>query len=704
MANPQLRDMTKDTEVVDNSDYLDTYPEQQTDSLVSYVREIWNVNRDAKQIIEQEMLASQARIKGIYPADKLAALKKAGMPDVFLRLTYHKCRDTESWITEIHSSMGIDRTWDIEPDGAITLPPELAAQIEQQVRYSLANKAVSEAEMTGAPVDANALEEQAKQLEEAIKKEVIQRAKSVAEERSTNMEVKILSQLETGGWEKAFRACISDLARYKSCIMKGPIYRKKLVAVRFDEAGIPVIEPEIVAEFERVNPFNWYPAPNSIDVDDGPAIELEPFQRKDFTKLLGVPGYKEDAIREILAKYGTSGFSESVPIKSERDYIETNATTTPVSDKVGKIDSLNYWGEVPGKMLLEWGMTAEQIPDPDIDYQVNVKIVDNICYKAMLNPDLMGKKPYGVTSFVKNNDSQWGEAPADLMEDIQNGANQSARALEFNIAMSSAPIIQVNVDMLADGEDSAIFPGKQYETISKNLTTPAIRVDSIPMHVDELMRVMDFWTRKADDIVVPSFSANGATGADRTASGRNMRISAAARNIKLAVENVDQDIIIRAITTLFNNNMRYINDPSIKGALKVKARGTAGQMREEEETQAMAAMKQYLTPEDRAIMGKKGQTELLHATFKRNKLDADRLIPDYEEIIRGGNEPSQPPVNPTEQANIEADTAKKQAETAKIKSATILDLANAEAAEAGQQLEQYQAFTDRLAIGQQATT
>ena len=700
MALPLLRDKSKD-EVVDNSDYLTETPEQKTETIVSYVRDIFSVNKAAKQIIEQEMLASQARIKGQYPPDKLAALKKAGMPDVFLRLTYHKCRDTESWITEIHSSMGIDRTWDIEPDGPITLPPQLEAEIENNVRNALMNEAITEAQQTGQQIDSDAVIAKSQEMEKAIKKEVIQRAKQVADERATNMEVKILSQLKTGGWEKAFRACISDLARYKSCIMKGPIYRKKLVSVKFDQNGIPVIAPEIVAEFERVNPFNWYPAPNSIDVDDGPAIELEPFQRKDFTKLIGVPGYKEDAIREILAKYGESGFSETVPITAERDYLERTNATTPVSEKVGKIDSLNFWGEVPGKILLDWGMSAAEIPDPDVDYQVNVKIVDNICFKAVLNPDLMGKKPYGVTSFVKNNDSQWGESPADLMEDIQNGANQSARGLEYNIATSSGPTAQVNIDMLADGETSDWYPGKVYETISKNLTTKAVDFVSPAMHVDELMRVMDFWARKADDIVVPSFSANGAVGADKTASGRNMRITAAARNIKLAVENVDQDIIVRTITTLFNNNMRYINDESIKGALRVNARGTSGQIRAAEEAANMLMMKQNITPEDKAIMGKKGQAELLHATFKMHKLDADKLIPEYQEITSGSNEASEPPMNPAEQANIQADTAKKEAETAKIKSATILDIAKAEAAEVGQQLEAYQSFTDRLSVSQQ---
>lgn len=616
--------------------------------LVQHVRDFFSSAKTARVDIETKMLATLRRINGEYEADKLAAIKSVGMPEDFIRLTYHKCRDAESWITEVLSSLGLDRTWDIEIDGPVKIPPQEEAAMMAKIRQALIHQAIANAQATGQPIDAEAVITQSKELEEQVKQEAVKRARAVAEERATNMEILILSQLETGGWWKAFKAVINDLTRFKSCIMKGPVYRKKQV-LKWSETGQAIVGSEIVAEFERVNPFDWYPAANSIDVDDGPSIEMEHFTRKDLAKLIGVPGYKEDAIRAILAKHG-NGFKENAAIDADRFVVEKGSATGQMDNITGKIDSINYWGDVPGKMLLEFGMSPKDIPDPDLDYQVNVKIVDDICYKAVLNPDLLGKKPYHVTSFIKSNDSQWGESPGDLMEDIQNEANQAVRGLVYNVAVSSGPITQVNIDMLADGETSDVYPGKTFETISKNMTTRAIDFYQADMRVRELLSLVAWCKSEADDLVVPSFSANDARGADKTAAGRSMRITAAARNIKLAIENVDGDIVVKAITMLFNNNMRFLGDPSIKGALKVKARGASKQIVKEQLAVRRQEFANMLSPEDKQIMGVKGMAYALRERAKSVEFDPDMVIPGYEEIERGVASPLQPPAQQMGQA------------------------------------------------------
>lgn len=616
--------------------------------LVQHVRDFLSSAKTAKVDIETKMLATLRRINGEYEADKLAAIKSVGMPEDFIRLTYHKCRDAESWITEVLSSLGLDRTWDIEIDGPVKMPPQEEAAMMAEIRQALIHQAIANAQATGQPIDAEAVITQSKELEEQVKQEAVKRARAVAEERATNMEILILSQLETGGWWKAFKAVINDLTRFKACIMKGPVYRKKQV-LKWSETGQAIVGSEIVAEFERVNPFDWFPAANSIDVDDGPSIEMEHFTRKDLAKLIGVPGYKEDAIRAILAKHG-NGFKENAAIDAERFVVEKGSATGQMDNITGKIDSINYWGDVPGKMLLEFGMSPKDIPDPDLDYQVNVKIVDDICYKAVLNPDLLGKKPYHVTSFIKSNDSQWGESPGDLMEDIQNEANQAVRGLVYNVAVSSGPITQVNIDMLADGETSDVYPGKTFETISKNMTTRAIDFYQADMRVRELLSLVAWCKSEADDLVVPSFSANDARGADKTAAGRSMRITAAARNIKLAIENVDGDIVVKAITMLFNNNMRFLDDPSIKGALKVKARGASKQIVKEQLAVRRQEFANMLSPEDKQIMGVKGMAYALRERAKSVEFDPDMVIPGYEEIERGVASPLQPPAQQMGQA------------------------------------------------------
>lgn len=615
-------------------------PVEPTIGLAAHVREMFEAAKTAKWPNEAKQLASLRRVSGVYEADKLAAIKAAGLPDDFLRLTYHKCRDAESWITEVLSSLGLDRTWDIELDGPVQIPPQEEDAMRQQIRAAMVQQAVAAAQQTGQLVDAGAIATATQDMEEQIKKEVIKRAKALAEERATNMEVKILSQLETGNWNEAFKACINDLTKFKCCILRGPIYRKKKV-LKYADNGAAIVTDEIVAEFERVNWFDWFPAANSIGVNDGDCIELEHLRRKDFTKLLGVPGYKDDAIRKILTTYG-AGFKENTDIDDQRFVLEQGNSVGQYDSRTDKVDALNFWGEVPGHLLLEWGMGAKDIPDPDVDYQVNVKMVNNIVYKAVLNPDLLGKKPYHTTSFIKSNDSQQGESPADLMEDIQNGANQAVRFLTYNIAISAGPITEIDIDRLADGEKAEVYPGKVFETHGKNMTTPAVRITQTDIRSRDLLNVIEYWRKQADDMVVPSFSANDARGADKTAAGRSMRITAAARNIKLAIENVDADIIIPAITMLFNNNMRFINDPDIKGALKVKARGASKQILKEQLAVRRNEFSTGLSQEEKQIMGIKGLAYNLRERAKSIELDPDRVIPNYDEIERSPSQPMLP--------------------------------------------------------------
>ena len=632
-SNEELDQEERDRETIEKP------IEEPTIGLAAHVREMFEAATIAKQKDEAEQLATLRRVNGEYEPDKLSAIKEAGLPDDFLRSTYHKCRDAESWITEVLSSLGLDRTWDVELDGAPQIPPQEEALMTQQIRMAVLQQSMIAAQQTGQPVDPEQVIQQAKEAEETIKKEVIRRARALAEERATNMEQKILSQLESGGWNEAFKAIISDLTKFKCCVLKGPVYRKKQV-LSYSDSGEPVIRTEIIPEFERVNWFDWFPSANSIGVNDGDAVEVEHLQRKDFTKLLGVQGYKEDAIRKILSLYG-SGYKENIDVDSQRFNLEHGSNVSYDDSRTNKIDAINYWGEVPGHLLIDWGMKEKDIPDPDIDYQVNVKMVNNIVYKSVLNPDLLGKKPYHVTSFIKSNDSQQGESPADLMEDIQNNINQAVRFLAYNIAISAGPVVEVDIDRLADGEKAEIYPGKVFETHGKNMTTPAVRITQTDIRSTELLNVIKNWEREADNLVVPSFSSNESGGADRTAAGRAMKISAAARNIKLAIENVDNDIIIPAITMIFNHNMRFLDDPSIKGALKVKARGASKQILKEQLAVRRNEFNMGLSPEEKQIMGIKGIAYNLRERAKSIELDPDRVIPNYEEIERS---PSQPPM------------------------------------------------------------
>ncbi len=634
-------------------------------SLAAHVRAFWEAAKTAKLDVETEMLKLIRQSNGVYEADMLAALKQAGMPEDFIRLTSRKERDVEGWLMDVFNNAG-ERSWDIIPDSIPEIPPDLAAGIEDHVRQHIMDHpevqaVMMQAQQTGQPIDSTAIIAIARREAAAMKDEAVRQARQYAEERCTAMEGKIQDQLDQGGYYDALRACINDLSRLKACIMKGPVLKKKKVLGEWaqgpDGRWNPQVEEQITPCFERVSPFDWYPVANSNTVHDGAACELEHFNDPaDLQKLIGVPGYKGDVIKQILREYA-GGYRENTPIAPERFAIEKQNTVGLYANK--GIDSISYWGEIPGKLLKEWGI--EEDVDPDAFYFVNIKMVNAYVYRAVLNPDPLGRKPYHVTSFIKSNDSQWGTAPGDLAYDIQGFCNNVVRNLTRNISESAGPMAEVNEDRLADGESPARWPGKTFVTTSKGMQQgDVVKYFQANLLAGELWTLFQNAKLELDSIIIPSFGQGSSLtkGGGRTAQGLAMIANAESRNLKVSVWNVSNDIEIPCIERLFVTNMLFSDDDSIKGALKVKARGVAAQLIKDNQQQRQGEfMTRVMNPLLSPILGTKGLAYLVRKDAENLGLDINQVVPNYEQIEASEPQPMQQQVDPATQQAAGAQAA-----------------------------------------------
>lgn len=610
-------------------------------TLASFVRNFFAAAKTAKIDVEREMLKLMRQSKGEYEADMLAALKEAGMPEDFIRLTSRKERDVEGWLWDVFNQSG-ERSWDIVPENIPEIPPDLATSIEDHVQQHImehleVQALLMQAQQTRQPVDFNAVKGIAVKEAAAMKDEAVRQAKQYAEERCTAMEKKIQDQLEQGGYYEALKACINDLSRLKACVMKGPIPKRKKVLGDWQQDPAtgkwkPVVEKQIIPCFERVSPFDWYPVANSNSVHDGAAVELEHFNDPaDLQKLIGIPGYKGDVIKLILATH-PHGYKESTPIAAERFLLEKENTVGLSSDK--GFDSINYWGEISGKLLKEWGIEEEI--NEDEYYFCNIKMIDGQIYRAVLNPDPLGRKPYHVTSFIKSNDSQWGTAPGELAYDIQGFCNNVIRNLTRNISESAGPMAEVNEDRLAEGETPDRWPGKTFVTTGKGMSEgPVVKYYQASLLAGELWSLFQNAKLELDSIIIPSFGQGSSLtkGGGRTASGLAMIANAESRNLKVCVWNVDNDIQIPCIERLFIHNMLFTDDDSIKGALRVKARGVAAQLVKENMAQRQGEfMTRAMNPLISRLLGDKGLAYLIRKDAENLSLDVNQVIPNYQEI------------------------------------------------------------------------
>jgi hypothetical protein len=354
--------------------------------------------------------------------------------------------------------------------------------------------------------------------------------------------------------------------------------------------------------------------------------------------LIDVPGYNNDAIRSVLYNFNGGNLEEWLWVDSAQTEAEGKDTLHATINE-DLIDALQLWDSVEGKMLLEWGVPEEEIPDPALNYPCEVWLIGNTVIRAVLNYDPIGRKPYYLTSYEAKPGSVDGKGVADLCRDSQLMMNATARALANNMGISSGPQVGVNVSRLPPGDDiTDLHPWKiwQFEASEFNDGSPPLTFFQPPSNAQELMAVFEKFSERADeDTMIPKYMTGGHTpGAGRTSSGLSMMISNAGKGIKQVINNIDKNVIVPAIERLYHDNLRYNDDPDIIGDLQVVARGANTLVVKEAEAIRRNEFLQLVlnSPVASQIVGGTGAAELLRDAAKNLNMNVDRIVPDRGQL------------------------------------------------------------------------
>ena len=596
--------------------------------LASHLRKCWDAARQAKKPIENIMLRGLRQRNGEYEADKLNQIKQQGGSDIYMMITEVKCRAAESWLRDILLETGTP-PWDLQSTPIPELEPGQLAEIER----SFAADVVTIVEREGQAPDPARMGE----LKEMIAQEYRFKLLQAADNRARGMKTKISDQFAQGGWGESFNDFITDLVTYPCAFIKGPIVRRqRKLSYAKDEMGNTTVEAdEIIApEFERVDPFRMYPEPGITNINDGYLFEHHPLSRTELADLIGVPGYDDDAIREVL-DYGNgdSWISEDVELAKDEEERKFHAFDRPTEI----YDAIEFWGKVSGKMLVEWGLTEEEVPDEAREYDANVWMVGNYVIKAVLNYDPLGEKPYAKTSFIKHPGAFWGKGIPEIIEDLQGVCNAAARALVNNMGISSGPQVEVNLERIPPNEDiTQMHPWKIWQVTNDPLgsSSPAVRFNQPADNANTLMSVYERFSKLADDHSgIPSYVYGdlNVKGAGRTASGLSMLMGSAGKGIRQVVMHIDSDIIKPVVHRQFVYNMRYDEDESIKGDVEILPKGAVNlAVKETVNLRRIEFLNATANPVDMEIVGKEGRSSILREVAKSLQMPVDEIIPTRE--------------------------------------------------------------------------
>lgn len=598
--------------------------------LSAYMRTCWDAAQMAKRPIEDIMLKALRQRNGEYESDKLDAIRAQGGSEVYMMLTEIKCRAAESWLRDILMDQG-SPPWDLQ-----TTPiPDLSPAQTEEIKAAFAEQIIITMQQTGqAPTRAEMLE-----LKEVVSQQFRFKLLQAAQNRVDRMKTKIEDQFVQGGFADAFNEFITDLATFPCAFLKGPIVRRqRYLEWKTSPEGKTTVEPgeRIAPEYERVSPFNIYPEPGITRINDGYLFERHELSRQALADLIGVPGYDDDAIRSAL-EIGPSTSWVYMSHDDQREDAERKYYTERRPTDV--YDALEFWGKVSGKMLREWGMSAEEVPDEAKEYDANVWLVGDLVIKAVLNFDPLGEKPYCKTSFIKTPGSFWGRSIPEIIEDLQNICNAAARALVNNMGISSGPQVEVNLERIPTNEDiTQIHPWKIWQVLNDPLgsSAPAIRFEQPTDNSNSLMAVYEKFSRLADDHSgIPSYlyGDTDVQGAGRTASGLSMLMGSAGKGIRQVVMHIDTDVVKPIVQRQFVYNMRYDEDESIKGDAQVVPRGAVNlAVKETTNVRRVEFLNATANDIDMGIMGTEGRAAILREVAKGLQMPVDEVVPSRENL------------------------------------------------------------------------
>jgi hypothetical protein len=585
-------------------------------------------HRDGASGWSDRLVNAMRVFNGQYDNTKLAEIRKFGGSDIYARLIATKCRGATSLLRDVYLNQ--EKPWGLKPTPDPTLPDDMLAAVQQLVEVE-----VQTMTRLGEPPTQDKVKDRIQGLLMAAKRAAIKRARLEAEVAFN----KVDDLLVEGGFYEALAACLIDVPLFPFCCLKGPTVRVVPEVTWVQGQAQMVNKPKMF--WNRISPFDVWWTPGVATIADAAVIERTRVTRQDLNQLIGLPGYNQAAIQEVLRWYGQSGYVEANASFAETPRAVMESREDPRMNQSGVMDMLEYHGYVQGTMLIDQGFTSAQVPDPLKDYFVDAFKIGRYVIKVQLSPSLKKRAPYYVTSFEKVPGTVVGNALPDILSDVQDATNAALRSLVNNMSIASGPQVVVNDDRIAENENGdELYPWKRWHVVTDPLGAnngqQPINFFQPESRAQELLGVYEKFTQIADELsAIPRYITGSERlgGAGRTASGLAMLMGNAAKILQTVAANIDGDIIEPGVNELYDMVMLTDRTGLLRGDESIEVLGVNVAMQRETQRQRQLEFLQITAnPIDAQITGVRGRANVLRAVSEGIGLDGDDIVPPDEEI------------------------------------------------------------------------
>jgi hypothetical protein len=584
--------------------------------------------KDARRETESNWLEDLRQYNGQYEPDVLARLNESGgRSRVFVGLTRTKVMAAYSRIVDLLFQAG-DIYFGVNP----TPIPEIDPMKMMQIRQS----AMEQIMLASQNIDPSANQDLIMARVQEMESEFEQIETELAQKAAEKMTVQIKDQLVESGSEMKLKESIMEACIFGSGAIKAGTVRievsqsyAKTVNPETGQEGFALVKQEKpLPEVESVSIFDIYPDPYCTSLQDCDGMfRRHVLTRSQFRSLTDNPGFDPEIIRYLLKQNRKGNHTEEDHERHRRQIAGINEHASS-----SRFEVFEFWGNIDGYELQDNGLELPEGADPSNDFSACVWFCGSKILKVTLNPIAGYQIPYHVFPYERSPHRFWGTGVPRMMRDSQSTMNAATRIWLDNLALSSGPMMEVNTDLLAAGEDPTdIHPWRVFLREGGDGSMPAVRWYQPIANANGLNQIVELFRRFADETTsLPSYTHGQQTSSlNKTATGMSMLMGAANVALKSTIKNIDDFLLEPMILALFHFNMEF-GDEKAKGDLNIVARGSTALIQKEVQSQRLLQFLSLVSnPLDVQIVDR---TRLLRDIAQTLDIDPDEVIKSEERI------------------------------------------------------------------------
>lgn len=421
----------------------------------------------------------------------------------------------------------------------------------------------------------------------SLKSEAARKELEHAQDIADNMMKLITDQCAEGGWNRAMFGFINNFCVYPYAVLAGPIPTRR---VRMQWSG-ETLKPkyETFYEFKSISPWDFWWSPDSPDTQRGTGIFIrQRWTRQQLLDAAKMTSYIGENIIKVLDDSNRNGFRYHWISNNPE---QTDSQVLSWRDNDTTIDILIHWGYFSGRELTKYGIPGLE---DDEFYNAMVTMCGRHIIQVLVekNPTL-NKRPVFTASFYTTQDRIPGESIPQRLRDVERCYETCLRYLISNAYYGSAPITEADYarvsKYMSDEDIGRIIPGSMYFSDPElGNATPAFKYYSLPNNMAAFQNALVYFMDLADRVTNIPAALHGTaqgSGANRTFRGAAMLQSNAVKAIQSAVFNIDEFVYKPLGELLYNYNMIYSKDQTVKGDCKIMARGVTALLQKETDRQ-----------------------------------------------------------------------------------------------------------------------